>query len=82
MLKLIVVPDGWKCTLEECPPGFFVRTHSEGVNTLCFKTEYREDDGKIQAFNEAGEWFACGASSEEERRLLIVQPVIAKWEDV
>lgn len=37
MKKLIIVPDGWKCKLNECPPGFFVYD-----NQLCFKTEYDE----------------------------------------
>jgi hypothetical protein len=40
-------PDGWKCTLEECLPGFFVYD-----DILCFKGEYSK------SFNEAGE-FLC-----------------------
>jgi hypothetical protein len=67
MKILRVVPEGWPCTLEECPPGHF--THKD---QLCFKTEYR-DAGKIEAYNSAGEFF-CGDSNKT-----IVQPVIHVW---
>jgi hypothetical protein len=46
--KLIIVPDGWKCKLNECPPGFFVYD-----NQLCFKTEY----GKDEVYCSSGETF-------------------------
>jgi len=83
MKILILEPNGWPCTLEECPPGFFVTCEEYG--SLCFKSEYTMgiNDHRIQAFNCAGEFF-CGspnAKSEEERIKIMVQPVIDRWED-
>ena len=69
MKKLVLNPDSWECTLEECPPGLFV---FEGM--VCFKTEYPTDSGKVQAFNKAGEMFCYEGT-------ILVQPVLAKWED-
>jgi hypothetical protein len=71
MKKLIMKPDNWVCTLEECPPGFFV----VGCN-LCFKTEYHKENGQVKAFNEAGEYFC----SEDDRKVM-VQPVVPEWEE-
>jgi hypothetical protein len=45
---MIIVPNGWKCKLNECPPGFFVYD-----NQLCFKTEY----GKDEVYCSSGETF-------------------------
>ena len=52
MRRLIILPNGWKCTLEECPPGHFTFEDS-----LYFKGDY----GK--SFNGAGE-FLCLEDSE------------------
>ena len=65
MKTLKIVPDGWPCSLLECPPGFFV---CDGQ--LCFKTEY----GDCECYNSAGETF-CRENSIE------VQPVAAEWQD-
>lgn len=65
MQTLKIVPDGWPCTLEECPPGFFVCEKQ-----LCFKTEY----GQNECYNSAGETF-CGEKTE------YVQPVVAEWQN-
>jgi hypothetical protein len=73
MKQLVIVPDGWPCTLAECRPGFFVSKES-----LCLKSEYGTND----AYVESGEYFAGGAATKEERALLIVQPVKAVWEEV
>lgn len=68
-----IVPDGWPCSLLEAPPGPFVTlTHPD---LLCFKSEYAQDDGRVKAFNSAGEYF-CGEGNSE-----IVQPVIMIEED-
>lgn len=71
MKKLVMVPNNWSCSLEECPPGFFVYE-----NSLCFKTEYHRSNGQVNAFNEAGEYFYC-----EDDQKVIIQPVIPVWEE-
>ena len=63
---LIVVPDGWPCSLEDCPPGFFVFQ-----NQLCFKTEY--GGAEMQYFNSGGEHFVI--------RGIEVTPVSALWKE-
>ena len=65
--RLILTPSGWPCTYEECPPGFFVFGESVG-----FKSEYRGSTGKIDGYNEAGEFY-CGPVDG------IVQPVDPIW---
>lgn len=86
MKQLILVPEGWPCTLRECPPGNFVLN-----DQLCFKTEYGAfksvGDTKVpgdqikwtvthdvDAYNSAGEHM--GVKEDE-----MVQPVIATWEE-
>lgn len=76
MKKLIIKPDGWPCTLAECPPGFFV---FEGW--LGFKSEYGDDSDKMEVFNSGGEAFWGGVSGHEARAALVVQPVVAEWEE-
>lgn len=49
MKKVTVVPDGWACMIEECPPGFF---WYEGQ--LCFKSEY---GAEMQYYCSSGESF-------------------------
>ena len=53
MRQLVMVPEGWPCTLAECRPGHFV---FDGQH-LGFKSEYQTSTGRIEAFNEAGEYF-------------------------
>jgi hypothetical protein len=78
--RLLIAPNGWPCTLAECPPGHFVYQGS-----LCFKTEYRcsttpdRPAGKIEAYCESGEFFVAGAASEADREKIIVQPVSSEW---
>lgn len=67
MKKLVLVPDGWPCSLEECPPGLFL---SENKN-IGLKSEYRPN-GKVEAFCDSGEYF-CGEGQ--------VQPLRYYWED-
>lgn len=69
MKRLIIQPEGWPCRFEELRPGYFVMGED-----LFLKTEYGED-----AYCDTGESFAGGASSNEERAKLMVQPVEAVW---
>lgn len=65
-ISKVIVPNGWVCTLRDAPPGPFVtQTHPD---LLCFKSEYRTSDGRIEAYNSAGEFFASGDDT-------LVQPV-------
>ena len=66
MIKFIV-PEGWPCRLAEAPNGMFVTL--ENPNLICFKSEYYFENGRVKAFNSAGEYFH---GSDDNR---IVQPV-------
>ena len=71
-MKKSIEPNGWPCTLLAAPPGPFVTL--EHPEELCFKSEYREDDGRIRAFNSAGEFFCRGNDA-------LVQPVYMRIDD-
>lgn len=74
MKQLIIKPDGWPCTLAECPPGHFL--HGDH---LAFKSEYGDND----AYCDNGEYFVGGAGIEKEKRSqIMVQPVKYEWEEV
>lgn len=66
-----IEPEGWPCTLAECPPGLFEYNGSIG-----FKSEYLNSEGNIEAFNSAGEFFWGGVSTHLERVRVVVQPVM------
>jgi hypothetical protein len=68
MKRLVLKPEGWPCSLQECPPGYFAAEDGEGMG---FKNEYTKD-GKPEAFNEAGEYW-CSTGD--------VQPLVAEWEE-
>lgn len=70
MKQITLVPSGWPCTLEECPPGPFIVS-----DRLCFKSEYGDNEGKRDIYNSAGE-FWCGGYD------VVVQPVETVIEDV
>jgi hypothetical protein len=74
--RLVLNPSGWPLPLGECPPGFFVFE-----DDLCFKTEYRTEQGKMEVYCCSGEFFCAGTSSEEQKAGLIVQPVEPDWEE-
>lgn len=69
MKNFYLVPHGWCCTLDECPPGVFYFRDSFG-----FKDEY-SGEGDVYCLL-SGEIFWGGTHSKEERGKLIVQPVI------
>lgn len=73
MTLKIITPVGWPCTLAEAPPGPFVTL--EHPDLLCFKSEYHHDNGRVMAYNSAGEFF-CGKGNEHQ-----VQPVEMVVED-
>ena len=59
--RLVIVPAGWPCTFEECPPGPFIPV--DAMEHLCFKSAHRmPDEGSgqpqgLMAFNSAGEFW-------------------------
>ncbi|KKN52653.1 hypothetical protein LCGC14_0610470 [marine sediment metagenome] len=56
-IKYILLPIDWPQNLKDIPPGPFVTIAN--LDLLCFKSEYHHDDGRVMAFNSAGEFF-CG----------------------
>lgn len=68
MDKLEIVPKGWPIPLTEYRGGHFVYEKQ-----LCFKTEYRDQNGNIEAYNSAGERFN---DTDVE-----VQPVEFTWRE-
>lgn len=81
MKELKIWPKGWPCTLEECPPGFFLFRDS-----LCLKSEYhtttQSGESNADAYCESGEYFWGGVSATKDRNALIVQPVEAIWQEI
>lgn len=69
MRRLIVEPNGWSCEYGEAPPGHILLGEQ-----LCFKSEYRNAEGRIEGYNSSGE-FLCIAPNT------LVQPVETKWVD-
>lgn len=79
MRQLCLEPEGWPCTLSECPPGLFVFNDIVG-----FKSEYgaRDESGRIYSevfCADTGEYFWGGTSDKYKRELLVVQPVVVRW---
>jgi len=84
MKRLVLIPNGWPCRLDECPPGLFVKGE-----TVALKTEYGrigEGAGPLPRWTDAyvgasGEQFWGGAHTNEDRECLMVQPVVAEWRE-
>lgn len=57
MSRLILLPTGFPCSVDECPPGPFIWKDQKGGVHLGLKSEYRTDN-RCDAYNEAGEYFA------------------------
>ena len=74
MKRLILYPNGWECSLLDCPSGHFVFEEQ-----LCFKSDYCTNEqaiaGKVDAYNSSGEFFTGKATD------VTVQPVFAEWEE-
>lgn len=71
MKKMMLVPDGFACSIEECPPGPFA--YGTGIEySLGFKSEYKTKQGKIEAYCESGEFY-CGEDK--------VIPLVVRWEE-
>jgi hypothetical protein len=78
MKRVMLVPNGWPCTLAACPPGPF--TDVEGH--LGFKTEYgstRHVDGALRVTNHPDVY--CLESGETWCSDVSVQPLIVVIEE-
>lgn len=72
-LKLIIA-GGPTVSLASCPIGLFVSASGE----LCLKTEYGNNDGRIDAYIvSSGEFFWGGATTPKEQRQVQVTYVIS-----
>lgn len=75
MRRLVIIPDGWDCTIDECRPGHFL--HGD---VLGFKSEYSTHSSATcsngGAFNSAGEYFHTPLKGKT-----VVQPVSYVWEE-
>lgn len=80
MIRREIVPDGWPCSLADCPPGPFVTLADPEL--LCFKSKYRLPESVryrskefrwCVALNSAGEYFHVPEGFEDEAYM--VQPV-------
>ena len=75
-----LIPHGWPCSVEECPPGFFAYMYGDDHNCIGFKDEYgyEQKEGLIttwlaRAYNDAGEYIHAEG--------LEVQPLEVSWEE-
>ncbi len=68
MKRLEMIPEGWPCPLSECRPGHFLNIEYQ---TVCFKTDYNDREGKPTAYNNAGETYVDKAD--------LVQPLEFQW---
>ncbi len=75
MKRLVLEPNGWPCTILECPPGHFIH-YSGKDRDIGFKTEYGKENERDNVFNSAGEYFRPTDGDK-----CIVQPVYAEWKD-
>lgn len=79
--KLTLVPEGWPCTLKDCPPGLFVYDGTLGLKTEYYANINGEEHQPEAYLAESGEVFHGDTGGDNvKRRGLPVQPVIARWE--
>ena len=77
-----LIPQGWLCSLDECPPGLFTFVFGDDHNCIGFKSEYKrvialgahQKPVEAEAFNEAGEYLTLESYAQ-------VQPLIVNWEE-
>lgn len=71
----LIVSDGPTVSLASCPIGLFM---SEG-GELCLKTEYGDNDGRIDAYIvSSGEFFWGGTSKPQDQRQVQVHYIISQ----
>lgn len=80
-MKHVIEPMNGMVPLSDAPYGLFYSR----AGALCVKTEYGNNDGRIDAFIvQSGEFFWGGAKSCAEQRKVLVQPadvVATEFED-
>jgi len=61
--------------LKDCPIGLFTSEHG----ALCLKTEYGDNEGRIDAYIvDSGEFFWGGTNNAAEQRQVLVTPVVLR----
>lgn len=45
-----------------------------------FKSEYKTPEGRLEVYNETGEYFCAGTTTKSDQESLIVQPVSVNTE--
>ena len=75
MIVCKLIPHGWPCSIEECPPGYFAWIYGDDHTCIGFKSEYSRDEGDKDVFNEAGEYLTLDSPTDE------VQPLEVSWEE-
>lgn len=74
----LFVNEGPTVSLESCPIGLFMSDGGE----LCLKTEYGDNDGRIDAYIvSSGEFFWGGAKTKSEQRQVQVHYVVCPQHD-
>ena len=71
MKEIKIIPDGWECLIEECPPGHFMYE-----DQLCFKTEYGKEDGDIEVYCSSGETFMPRKIKVQPVSIEIIEEVV------
>ena len=70
MKRLVMKPADFPCTVEDCPPGFFLYDEMTG-----FKSEYYSSNHKVEAYCDTGEAFCY---TDED----LVTPLNYVWEEI
>lgn len=77
--RLELVPEGWPCTLADCPVGPFAFLDGDAVGAVGWMTNYGREmkDGTHvrSAYNEAGEHVSAECHGES------VQPLAVSWDE-
>lgn len=70
MKTLILTPNGWPCSLRECPTGLFVQNGKIGFKTA-----------DHQLFNMDGVAYWSKVTKDKCERKGVVQPVKSEWKE-
>jgi hypothetical protein len=71
MKKILIIPHGWPCTLNECPPGHFMID-----DELCFKAVHVTAMGGCPVA-----YFSTGGGYMKDPDELVQPVVVESWED-
>jgi len=89
MKRVTLVPHGWPCSLDDCPPGPFTVPGSEPGTYMGFRSSYLDTvstegrtQRRVQAYTlTTGEAWWGGTTNHEDRGAMLVQPLAVEVED-